>query len=226
MLADQSLLITTAAFVAFVHTIIGPDHYLVFVALGKARKWSTLKTLKYTTLCGIGHVMSSILIGFIGIYLGLELIKLVNIENSRGIFSGWALLFFGLMYFVWGLRKVKIHNNQKNLLESDNQSIVNSTSKESSISITPWALFMIFILGPCEALIPLFMYPAIEANIELVIAVAFVFGVVTLMTMLVAVFLIMKGLNFINFYSFEKYSHVIAGASIMICAIAINFIGL
>ena len=226
MLADHSLLITTAAVVAFVHTIIGPDHYLIFVALGKARKWSTLKTLKYTTLCGIGHVMSSVIIGFIGIYLGLELIKLVNIENSRGLLSGWALLFFGLIYFVWGLRKIKIHNNQKNLSEFGNQSIVDSTSKENSMSITPWALFIIFILGPCEALIPLFMYPAIEANIQLVIAVGFVFGAVTLLTMLTAVFLLMKGLHFVKFNSFEKYSPAIAGASIMVCAIAINFIGL
>ena len=225
MLADHSLLITTAAVVASIHTIIGPDHYLVFVALGKARKWSILKTLKYTTLCGVGHVMSSIIIGFIGIYLGLELIKLVNIEESRGVLSGWALLFFGLMYFVWGLRKIKIHNNQKNLAEYRNQSRVNSTST-NSMNITPWALFIIFILGPCEALIPLFMYPAIEADMQLVVTVAVVFGVVTLLTMLAAVFLLMKGLHFIKFNSFEKYSHAIAGASIMVCAIAINFIGL
>ena len=169
--------------------------------------------------------MSSIIIGFIGIYLGLELIKLVNIEESRGALSGWALLFFGLMYFVWGLRKIKIHNNQKNLAEYHNQSSVNSTST-NSMNITPWALFIIFILGPCEALIPLFMYPAIEADMQLVVTVAVVFGVVTLLTMLAAVFLLMKGLHFIKFNSFEKYSHAIAGASIMVCAIAINFIGL
>ena len=195
------------------------------MALGRARRWSILKTLKYTTLCGLGHVMSSIIIGFIGIYLGLELIKLVNIEESRGALSGWALLFFGLMYFVWGLRKIKIHNNQKNLTEYHNQSSINSTTS-NSMNITPWALFMIFILGPCEALIPLFMYPAIEENMQLVMTVAVVFGVVTLLTMLAAVFLLMKGLHFIKFNSFEKYSHAIAGASIMVCAIAINFIGL
>jgi hypothetical protein len=70
------------------------------------------------------------------------------------------------------------------------------------------------------------MYPAIEANMQLVMTVALVFGVVTLLTMLAAVFLLMKGLHFIKFNSFEKYSHAIAGASIMVCAIAINFIGL
>ena len=86
--------------------------------------------------------------------------------------------------------------------------------------------FIVFVLGPCEALIPLFMYPALEADMMLVFQVALVFGIVTLVTMLLSVFLLMKGLNVFKFNSFEKYSHAIAGASIMVCAVAINFAGL
>ena len=222
ILEDQNILISTAALIAFIHTIIGPDHYLIFVALGKARDWSTLKTLKYTTICGVGHILSSVIIGFIGIFFGIELVKLVNLEESRGLLSEWTLLFFGLIYFVWGLRKIRIHKNKKNI--SNKNSYINSQKK--GFNITPWTLFIVFVLGPCEALIPLFMYPAIEADMMLVFQVAFVFGIVTLVTMLISVFLLMKGLNIFKFNSFEKYSHVIAGASIMLCAIAINFAGL
>ena len=66
----------------------------------------------------------------------------------------------------------------------------------------------------------------ISADMMLVFQVALVFGVVTLVTMLLFVFLLMKGLNVFKFNSFEKYSHAIAGASIMVCAVAINFAGL
>ena len=222
ILEDQNILISTAALIAFIHTIIGPDHYLVFVALGKARDWSTLKTLKYTTICGVGHILSSVIIGFIGIFFGIELVKLVNLEESRGLLSGWMLLFFGLIYFFWGLRKIRIHKNKKNV--SDKHNYINSQKK--AFNITPWALFIVFVLGPCEALIPLFMYPAIEADMMLVFQVALVFGIVTLVTMLLSVFLLIKGLNIFKFNSFEKYSHVIAGTSIMLCAIVINFAGL
>ena len=222
ILEDQNILISTAALIAFIHTIIGPDHYLVFVALGKARDWSTLKTLKYTTICGVGHILSSVIIGFIGIFFGIELVKLVNLEESRGLLSGWMLLFFGLIYFFWGLRKIRIHKNKKNV--SDKHNYINSQKK--AFNITPWALFIVFVLGPCEALIPLFMYPAIEADMMLVFQVALVFGIVTLVTMLLSVFLLIKGLNIFKFNSFEKYSHVIAGTSIMLCAIVINFSGL
>jgi hypothetical protein len=48
------------------------------------------------------------------------------------------------------------------------------------MNVTPWALFIIFILGPCEALIPLFMYPAAQNSNGVVIMVAIVFGLVTL----------------------------------------------
>ena len=222
ILEDQNILISTAALIAFIHTIIGPDHYLVFVALGKARDWSMAKTLKYATICGIGHILSSVIIGFIGIFFGIELVKLVNLEESRGLLSGWMLLFFGLIYFVWGLRKLRIHKNKKNL--SGDHRYVNSQKR--FLNITPWALFIVFVLGPCEALIPLFMYPAIEADMMLVFQVALVFGVVTLFTMLFSVFLLLKGLNMFRFNSFERYSHVIAGASIILCASTINFLGL
>ena len=222
ILEDQNILISTAALIAFIHTIIGPDHYLVFVALGKARDWSTAKTLKYATMCGIGHILSSVIIGFLGIFFGIELVKLVNLEESRGLLSGWMLLFFGLIYFVWGLRKLRIHKNKKNL--PGDYRYVNSQKR--FFNITPWALFIVFVLGPCEALIPLFMYPAMEADMMLVFQVALVFGVVTLLTMLFSVFLLLKGLNMFRFNSFERYSHVIAGASIILCASTINFLGL
>ena len=222
ILEDQNILISTAALIAFFHTLIGPDHYIIFVALGKARHWGMVKTLKYTTICGLGHIMSSIIIGFIGIFFGIELMKIINLEESRGLISGWALLFFGLIYTIWGIKKIKIYKNKENLMYKNSH----FKSEEKVLDITPWALFIIFVLGPCEALIPLFMYPALEENLLLVIKVALVFGVVTLMTMLVSVFLIMKGLNIFKFNSFERYSHVISGASIMICAAAINFLAL
>jgi len=34
----------------------------------------------------------------------------------------------------------------------------------SGANITPWALFIIFVLGPCEPLIPILMYPAAKQS--------------------------------------------------------------
>ncbi|MDG1016622.1 MAG: sulfite exporter TauE/SafE family protein [Woeseiaceae bacterium] len=230
------ILLSTAAAIAFIHTLIGPDHYLVFVALGKARNWTLSKTLRITSICGIGHVLSSVVIGSIGIFFGAELIKLIHLEETRGILSGWLLLMFGGIYFIWGLKKIgrsqshthyhqhgDIYHSHEHSHEAEHMHPHLIKSKNYP---TSWALFVIFILGPCEALIPLFMYPAAQNSNGVVIMVATVFGLVTLMTMLLAVFLSMHGLKYFKIQFLEKYSHTFAGASIMLCAGAINFMNL
>jgi nickel/cobalt exporter len=78
------LLLVTAISLAVVHTLAGPDHYLPFIVISKARNWSLAKTSWFTVLCGLGHVGSSVILGFIGIALGIGLTKLVFIESVRG----------------------------------------------------------------------------------------------------------------------------------------------
>lgn len=86
-------------------------------------------------------------------------------------------------------------------------------------------MFIIFVLGPCEALIPLFMYPAAQHNLVLVLEVALVFGTVTLATMMAAVAITMAGLNRIKLPSPGRWNHAVAGASVVLCGGAIMLVG-
>jgi len=99
------LLIITAASLGFVHTSLGPDHYIPFIAMSKARHWSVYRTSLITILCGIGHVLGSVVIGIIGIAFGIAITKLQNVESTRGEIAAWLLISFGLVYLIWGLRK-------------------------------------------------------------------------------------------------------------------------
>ena len=67
------VLLMTAVSIGFLHTLIGVDHALPFVALGKARGWNLTQTLFTTFVCGVGHVLGSVFIGAIGIGLGVAL---------------------------------------------------------------------------------------------------------------------------------------------------------
>ena len=232
----QILLMTTAS-IAFLHTILGPDHYIVFAAMGKARGWSLLRTLRITLFCGIGHVLSSVIIGAIGLLLGAQLASLIEIESMRGNLAGWALLAFGLMYFAWGLRKagkdlshshVHAHGAEIHDHQHDHHDVHMHVHDQHALnSITPWAMFVIFIFGPCEALIPLFMYPAAQQSAGLAMTVAVVFGSVTLVTMLAAVAITSIGLKRLKFPAAgRRYVHAIAGASIALCGGLISFVGL
>ena len=235
-MSEADILILTAASIAFLHTVLGPDHYLVFTALGKARGWNLNKTLRVTFLCGTGHVLGSVLLGGIGILAGAELARLVASEGVRGNVAGYALLAFGLVYTVWGVRKavrdrahshVHAHGAVVHSHEHDHHGDhTHVHDRAARSSITPWALFIVFVLGPCEALIPLFMYPAAANSMGLVATVAAVFGVVTLLTMLLGVTVTFLGLERLRIAAPGHYAHAVAGASIVLCATAISFLGL
>ena len=233
---DAQILLVTAASIAFLHTILGPDHYLVFTAMGKARSWSLGKTLRITLICGLGHVLGSVIIGVVGIVLGAQLASLVEFESVRGNLAGWALLAFGLMYFAWGLKQagrsrrhshLHVHDQVVHDHEHDHHTDhAHVHDEKAGHSITPWAMFIVFVLGPCEALIPLFMYPAAQQSTGLVVSVAVVFGLVTLLTMLACVSVTTIGLEKLRLPTSGRYAHAVAGASVAVCGAAISFIGL
>lgn len=231
------ILIGTAASIGFFHTLFGPDHYLPFIVMGKARRWSLFKTLCITFLCGIGHVGSSVLLGLVGIALGIAVIKLADIESFRGNIAAWALIAFGLVYFVWGLRRVWKNKPHEHVhVHADGQAHAHQHQhteehahvheKENSANITPWVLFTIFVLGPCEPLIPLLMYPAAKENLSGLLLVTLTFGAVTISTMMGIVWASSWGLNRIPMKTIEKYTHALAGGAICLCGLAIQFLGL
>ena len=216
MISDFQILLYTAASLGFVHTIFGPDHYLPFIMIGKARNWSLQRTLWLTFLCGVGHVLSSVVIGLIGIALGSKLENVIHIEGVRGNLAAWGLIAFGLVYAIWG---VKYWYQNHDHSHSHSRLSVEKT-------VTPWVLFIIFVLGPCEVLIPVLMYPAANESLGALISVSAVFGITTLLTMMGTVLVSMIGLRFISLKSIERFSHSIAGMVIFLSGMAIQALGL
>ncbi|MFC1969535.1 sulfite exporter TauE/SafE family protein, partial [Chloroflexota bacterium] len=194
MSSEVLILAGTAAGIGFIHTILGPDHYLPFIVLSKARQWNNIKTALITIICGVGHVLSSIALGFIGIALGIAVFQLEAIESFRGDIAAWLLIAFGLTYFIWGIHRairkrshehIHIHEDGAPHLHPHNHAGEHTHPHDSkSSSLTPWVLFTIFVFGPCEPLIPLIMYPAAKNNMLSVAIVAGVFGLTTIGTML------------------------------------------
>ncbi|MRR19320.1 hypothetical protein EG827_03925 [bacterium] len=230
------LLAATAVTIGFIHTLIGPDHYLPFIVMGEARAWSIKKTMLITFLCGVGHVLSSIVVGFIGIAAGLSLSKLEFFESFRGNIAAWLLISFGIVYMLISLRtlyrrKSHLHQHhhvdgQAHTHEHDHFSGHSHVHISDRKNMTPWILFLIFVLGPCEPLIPILMYPAAENNISGVIIVSLLFSVVTIATMMTVVLAFRLGLSRINLKPLERYVNVIAGATIAVSGLAIQFLGL
>lgn len=230
------LLSATAVSLGFVHTILGPDHYLPFILLSQAKKWTIRKTMIITFLCGLGHVLSSVVLGLVGIAVGISVTKLVSVESFRGNIAAWLFIAFGLVYMIISIRNLmrkKKHTHthfhidgEKHVHEHDHNNEHTHIHQEDPVRTTPWILFLIFVFGPCEPLIPILMYPAAENNIQGAVIVSVLFSVVTIGTMMSVVLAFKLGLSKINLKPVEKYSHLIAGAMILFSGLAIQFLGL
>ena len=237
MTVELKALVVAAVSIGFFHTLFGPDHYLPFIMISWARKWSALKTFIITLLCGIGHIGSSVVLGLIGVAMGIAVNKLELAESVRGNLAAWLLIAFGLAYLVWGLRHAyrnKPHIHSHLHIGTDlhthphthHDQHTHIHDREAAVSITPWVLFAIFVFGPCEPLIPLLMYPAAKNSLFGLVVVTAVFGSVTIATMLVVVLLSRAGVNFLPLAPLQRFSHAVAGATICLCGLAIQFLGL
>ena len=234
---NLTILLLTTASISFLHTLMGPDHYLPFIVMSQSGKWSQRKTFWITVLCGLGHVTSSVLLAALAIGFGLTVVNLEFIESLRSNLAGWLLISFGLVYMIWGIKKIlkhreHVHTHQHHDGEIHlhkhthigNHSHLHDQSDTSRVS--PWVLFIIFVFGPCEPLIPLVMYPALNGNITGVILVISVFTFITLLTMIGIIVLTFYGLKQLSFKKLERYTPAIAGFTISLCGFAIQFLGL
>ena len=234
MSSEITLLAITAASIGFFHTLFGPDHYLPFIMMSKARNWKMSKTMLITFLCGIGHVGSSIFMGIIGITIGIAISKIEIFEAFRGNLAAWAFIVFGFVYLIWGIRQAIRNKPHTHLhIHEDGSEHVHEHSHKLEHShvhgkknITPWVLFTIFVLGPCEPLIPILMYPSAKNSTSGLIFITLVFAVVTITTMMAVVYIASLGYKFVPMKKMERYSHAIAGFIIMFSGLGIQFLGL
>jgi sulfite exporter TauE/SafE len=228
--ADLAALTFNAAVVALVHTAIGPDHYVPFIVMAKARRWSVAKTAGITLACGVGHVGSSVLLGLGGYALGASLKRLEWIESFRGEIAAWGLIIFGALYAAWGLwrlrRTAPDGHTHAHLLRLHSADHVHNPKTGAEVSLTPWILFAIFVFGPCEPLIPLFIYPAATSGWAGAWLVTAAFSVVTIGSMLAIVLAAHCGLQWVPTQRFARYNHVVAGSTIAFTGGVIRAFGL
>lgn len=225
--------------------MLGPDHYVPFLAMSRARGWRPRKTLGIAAACGVGHLTASLGLGVIGVVTGLALSEVERFQAGRGRLAGWLLIGFGLAYLAWGIKRAigrrphshwhahgdgTLHRHQHvhagqhlHAHDAEAESGHGHTRAGSARRITPWILFTIFLFGPCEPLIPLLMAPAAGGDWWQVALVAGTFSVATLTAMLGAVAIGMAGVERFHFARLERYGDALAGAAVTVCGLLMNY---
>ncbi|MBW2713479.1 MAG: hypothetical protein JRC77_06975 [Deltaproteobacteria bacterium] len=229
----DELLLSAAAGVAFLHTLMGPDHYLPFLMLAGARKWGWARTLTVTGICGMGHVAGSLLLGVAGLAIGASVASIDQLQLWRADWAAWLLVAFGFAYAMWGLRTalrnrrdLHAHTHMGRVHIHGHASTPHQHADNHGDTVTFWMLLLVFILGPCEPLVPLFILPASRGLWDLAALTAAVFAVVTIGTMLSLTALGLAGLKHISFPWAEQWGHALAGAAVATSGLAIIVFGL
>ncbi|MCL2126542.1 MAG: sulfite exporter TauE/SafE family protein [Oscillospiraceae bacterium] len=231
-------LLSTAASLGIIHTAIGVDHYIPFVAMSKSNQWSYPKTMLIVFICGVGHIMGSVILGLVGIWFGSQVTILANIEDKRGDIATWLLISFGAIYMLWGIRKAIQNKPHRHITDSGEEvwhshhaknhdmEAAENHAEQSGVARSFWPLFILLVLGPCEPLIPLLIYPAAETGMMAVAATAIVFAICTIATMLLCTTIVLKGISMISIKNLERYAHSLAGFAVLVCGLAIRFLGI
>ncbi len=239
------MLFLTAVMIGFIHTVVGPDHYLPFILIGRARRWSLARTSLLTFACGLGHVLSSVVIGMAGIAASRALAEVQGWEAARGQWAAWGLMLFGGGYLAFGVyrafRPAASHSHSHAHLHAPAHTHEHAHPHEHAHApapapleggrkswkeLTPWVLFIIFVLGPCEPLIPLFFASGLKGQWLDVVLVALGYGLATLVAMHLIVIACWFGLDRLRLGGLERWSHALAGGVVLLSGAGIVFLGL
>ena len=203
----MTTLLVSAVSVAFFHAL-APDHWMPFVALAQGSRWSTARLAWVTTLAGLGHVASSLLLGCLGLWAGVAIHRLRGVEAWRGSVGLWLLIGFGVAYAVWGFKHAQHHHPHVSV-----QDVARLYATRRL-----WMLVAIVVFGPCEPLIPL-MFVASQQGMSAVWALSAVFSLVTVAMVVGQSTLSYAGVRLITSPWMERYAHALTGAAILLTAV-------
>lgn len=229
--------IGTATAAAVIHTLAGPDHYLPFIALARARHWTLRKTLALTFVSGIGHVLSAMLLAALFTLFSERFTEWHHewFESVRGSMAAWMLAILGVAYALWGIRHAlrahehsHAHQHTDGTVHTHEHTDFNAHAHPHDAGRSPllaWSLFIIFVLGPCEAMLPILVSAAAVGRTCLFLS-ALLFSAATLTTMLLTVTAGFYGSRAFVFPRLERWSHLTAGAVLSFCGFGMIFLGL
>ena len=145
-----------------------------------------------------------------------------------------TLIAFGTAYAAWGIRRalrekrgLEPHTHGGCVhLHTHGETPHAHKDRLPGSGATFWALLLTFVLGPCEPLIPLFLWPASRGRWDEAVLTAVAFGVTTITTMVGVTALAVVGLRQIRLAPLERWGHALAGVVVAGSGVAIVAFGL
>lgn len=192
--------------VAFLHAAL-PTHWLPFVLVGRAQKWSTGRTLGVTLLAGLGHVGLTIALGLALVMAGMALQP-----SLGGLFHGIVgglMMAIGVFYVVRGRHNHALPEASRRAYASDRAAIA--------------ALVTLLTLSPCEAFLPYYL-AGMEHGWQAFLVLSAVLMAATAAGMLIFTSLSLAGFKRLGLQWVERYEETILGVALILVGLAVAFL--
>lgn len=193
-------LIGATFFIALTHAIM-PNHWMPFALIGKGQKWSLMKTIFITAIAGLGHSMTTTILGFTIAILGFHITK--HAETFAEPLAGIILILLGIAFVVVGRLRHGTHNHN------------HSKFSDKTIAIS---LFAMLSSSPCVAALPLFL-AASDFSWGKLALLSIILSATTVSGMLVLTILAYTGVKKINLCGVEEHEKEIIGGILIVIGI-------
>lgn len=196
---------------SIIHAAI-PNHWLPIITLAKTEGWSEKQSIVTTVITGISHTLSTVIIGIIVGITGYTLAS--NYEIISRTVAPAILLILGLLYIVLDFRANQHHSHKAHFTTKGKQ------TKYTAILIS---LSLAMFLTPC-AEVEAYYFQAGTRGWTGIAIVSLVYVVVTLLSMLLLVYLGLKGMKKFNFHFLEHHEKLITGLVLCILGLLAFFV--
>lgn len=219
--------------VAFFHAAI-PTHWLPFVLVGRARRWTARKTLAITLTAGLGHVALTSVLGLAVAWFGFQLS-----ESAGDMFpkiAGGVLAALGAFY-LWRQWRGKgichhhppgsTHHADPHCGEASEHSHWDDELKTSPLvssrvgdSAAVGGLFVMLTLSPCEAFLPVYL-SGVQFGWRGFVVLSAILAVGALAGMTIFTWLALRGLDRVRLRRFERQEAGLLGAIFLTLALIV-----
>lgn len=177
--------------IAVLHAIM-PNHWIPFVLVARARKWTPSRLMVVTLAASSLHVLSTILVGLAVSWFGMGLADWL--EGGAVSVAGLVLILIGIIYVVIHFMSGHHHHDDYEI------------SDKVAIS----SLILMLTFSPCEAILPIF-FIASQRGWEVILFISIILAVTTVISVVTFVSISYHWARDIQLGFFEEREHLFLG---------------
>ena len=197
---------------AFLHAAL-PTHWLPFVLVGRAQRWTPSRVLLAVAVAGLAHIASTALIGGLIVAAGLAMEQWVS--GLLPHLAAVLLFLFGAFYISRALIRPAVPttgNAADAALESPTPNVSNTAAF--------WGLVLMLAVSPGEVLLPVYLSQATEGLGVLALLTA-VFAVGTIAGMALFTLLANAGYSVLRLERWSRYEGLVLGAALIVIGLLV-----